>query len=36
MNVTTINGKGGSGFILKRGNHNYTVVNASFYTIAAR
>jgi hypothetical protein len=31
-----INGKGGTGFIQKRGDHNDTVVNASKYTIAPR
>jgi Ca2+-binding RTX toxin-like protein len=34
--ANAINGKGGTGFIQKRGDHRDTVVNASHYTIAAR
>jgi hypothetical protein len=34
--ANAINGKGGTGFIQKRGDHRDTVVNASHYTIAAK
>ena len=32
----TINGKGGIGFIQKRGNHHDTGINAAHYTIAPK
>jgi hypothetical protein len=34
--TNAINGKGGTGFIQKRGNHKDTVVNAAHYTIAPK
>ena len=34
--TNTINGKGGTGFIQKRGNANDTIVNAANYTKALR